>query len=163
MAIVFFGTMGIGLTGLVDELQHLSQIEGKEVSFVPHEIAHDWQNKVSGQSECPIQDLEIELRKRPVNKMVLVMNHNPRKFRDWLEFVKMISKRLQSKLKTVVVTHLIIALKVPEQDFEMRKSQVETRLLHIFNEPGLDWTDNIVHLDSENLEGFIMEIMIRAK
>ena len=163
MAIVFFGTMGIGLTGLVDELQQLSQIEGKEVSFVPHEIAPDWQNKVSGQIECPVQDLEIELRKRPVNKMVLVMNHNPRKFRDWLEFVKLISKRLQLKLKTVVASHLIIALKVPEQDFEMRKSQVETRLLHIFNEPGLDWTDNIVHLDSENLEGFIMEIMIRAK
>ena len=102
MAIVFFGSMGIGLTGLVDELQRISHIKGNQVSFIPHEIPPDWQNKVSSQSECPVQDLEKELRKRPVNKMVLVMNHNPRKFCDWLEFVKLIFRRLQSKLKKLV-------------------------------------------------------------
>ena len=152
MAIVFFGTLGIGLTELVDELQHISHIEGKQVSLVPHEIPPDWQNKASGQNECPVQDLEIELRKRPVNKMVLVMNHNPRKFRDWLEFVKMISKRLQSKLKTVVATHLIIALKVPEQDFEMRKYQVEATLRYdLFENDG--WFRNYHTLIFSNYAG----------
>ena len=112
MAIVCFGTMGIGLPGLVDELQEISHMEGQNVCFISHEIPPDWHNKVSAEKVCPVQGFEIELRKRPVCKMVLVMNHNPRKFRDWFELVKLISKRLQLKLKTLVASYLIIALRV---------------------------------------------------
>ena len=161
MAIVCFGTMGIGLQGLVDNLHDISYMEGQNVCFISHEISPDWQNKVSAERVCPVQDFEIELRKRPVYKLVLVMNHNPRKFRDWFEFVKLISKRLQLKVKTLVASYLIIALKVPPQDFKMRKSQVQAQQ-NLFNERS-EWRDNILYLDSGNMLEFTKAILFRSK
>ena len=128
MAVVIFGAKGIGLSKLVDELQWISDEAQQEVKYILAEVSHDWQNKVTGYTDSPVQDLELEIRARPVKKMVLVLNHNPRKFNDWMDFVKLISERMQSDMQNFIASHLIIALNVEKEDFEMKRKQTATVL-----------------------------------
>ena len=133
MAVVILGAEGIGLCSLVNELQWISNEEHQEITYIPTEIPHDWQYKVSGYTENPLQDLEVEVRSRHVNMMVLILNHNPRKFSDWLEFVQFISERMQSDLPNFIASHLVIALNVKKEDFEIRRKQLDIMLYKIFN------------------------------
>ena len=147
MAVVIFGAEGIGLGRWVDQLQLISDEQHQEITYIPTEIPHDWQNKVIGYTENPLQDLEVKVRSKLVNKMVLVLNHNPRKFNDWLEFVQLFSERMQSNLQNFIASHLLIALNVNEEDFECKRRQIDTLLNKIYDKSSLNGTENIIHID----------------
>ena len=162
MAVVIFGAKGIGLSELVDELQWISDEAQQEVKYILAEVSHDWQNKVTGYTDSPVQDLELEIRARPVKKMVLVLNHNPRKFNDWLDFVKLISERMQSDMQNFIASHLIIALNVEKKDFKMKRKQIANALQKNSSQSRTESRNNIILFESGKIHEFASDILYRA-